>query len=377
MVIFPGKTIGVLGSGQLGRMMALAARRMGYRIVVYSPDKNTPAGAVADLEISAPYEHKNSLLEFAKAVDVVTVEFENIPASSLELLGQHVPVRPKASVLSICQHRLSEKNFLFENKIPVTPFRAVKNLNDATAALKDLGPQAVLKTAGFGYDGKGQRMIRKAEDLTKAISELSGSDFILESLVDYRAEASVVCARGVSGEYADWGVIENRHSHHILDVSSWPAELPDEIQREASRWAKVIVDKLGVIGVFCVEFFVTKDNQVWVNELAPRPHNSGHLTIEASVTSQFEQQVRAICGLPLGSTERILPAAMANLLGDRWLGKKFETTAFFAEPSVKLHLYGKEEARVGRKMGHLTALANSVAEARDKVIKTRETFSGA
>ncbi len=360
--ILPGTTIGVLGSGQLGRMLAIAARQMGYRVHIFSPETDTPAGQVADKEIAAPYGDLAAVEEFAKGVDVVTFEFENIPYPTAQAAAKHAIVRPDGRVLHTTQHRLREKDFLSSSGFPVTPYRAVRTVEQLRDAFAALGP-GVLKTASFGYDGKGQSKILSAADIPSAIGSASEIDLIYEQLVDFDREVSVVAARGVSGEFAHWGVIENRHVNHILDLSISPADVPAAVYREATDIARGVLEKLDVVGVLCVEFFLTKSGKVLINELAPRPHNSGHLTIDACVTSQFEQQVRAVCGLPLGSTRQFAPAAMVQLLGDQWTAGEPKWAAACAIPTAKLHLYGKCDPRPGRKMGHLTATGSSVEEA--------------
>jgi len=371
-VIAPGATIGVLGSGQLGRMFAIAARRMGYRVHTYSPDDDTPTGQVADWETTATYDDLESVRIFAQQVDVVTFEFENIPAATVEKAAEFAPVRPGGSVLFTTQNRLREKMFLSEAGFPVAPFRMVRSLAELEQSLVELGTPAILKTAGWGYDGKGQSRIDAPEQAAAAWQAVEMQDAVLEGFVDFQCEASVVAARGLDGQLVDYGVIGNTHRNHILDLSVAPADLPVEVSREAVRIARAVLEALEVVGVLCVEFFVTRDGSLVINELAPRPHNSGHLTFDASLTSQFEQQLRAICGLPLGSTELVRPAAMANLLGDVWTGGEPNWSAACRFPEVKLHLYGKEQARPGRKMGHLTALAADPHAALEIVRRARE-----
>jgi 5-(carboxyamino)imidazole ribonucleotide synthase len=361
--ILPGAKIGVLGSGQLGRMFAMAARRMGYLVHTFSPDTDTPTGQVADIEITASYDDLEAVRAFARGVEVVTFEFENIPATTVDAVAEFVPVRPSGLALHTAQHRIREKTFLARSGFPVTPFRHIHTLEELRAGLDALGLPCVLKTAGFGYDGKGQRLIKSEAETDEAFNALAGREAILEAFVDFAREVSVVCARGADGATAHYGVIENRHERHILDCSSAPARVSPTIAQQAAEIAASILEQLDVVGVLCVEFFLTRDEKLFVNEIAPRPHNSGHLTIDACVTSQFEQQVRAVCGLPLGTTEQLRPAAMANLLGDIWQQGAPDWRAACAVPNVKLHLYGKHEARYGRKMGHLTALADTTDEA--------------
>jgi 5-(carboxyamino)imidazole ribonucleotide synthase len=369
--ILPGSTIGVLGSGQLGRMFAIAARRMGYRVHTFSPETDTPTGQVADVEVQASYEDLDAVREFTRHVHVVTFEFENIPAATVDAVAEHVSVRPSGAVLHTTQHRLREKTFLARAGFPVTPFRPVANLADLQSGVHDLGLPAVLKTAGFGYDGKGQSKLTSLNDGEAALRALEGQEAILEAFVDFEREVSVVAARGLDGTFAHYGVIENAHRRHILDVSIAPAVVSPKIAEEAVTMARAILDALAVVGVLCVEFFLTRDGKLLVNELAPRPHNSGHLTVDACVTSQFEQQLRAVCGLPLGLTAQYRPAAMANLLGDLWQHGEPNWQAACAFPEVKLHLYGKLVPRLGRKMGHLTALATSAGAAAKLVCAAR------
>jgi 5-(carboxyamino)imidazole ribonucleotide synthase len=377
--LLPGATIGVLGSGQLGRMFAMAARRMGYLVHTYSPETDTPTGQVADVEVTAPYEDLDAVRDFARRVEVVTFEFENVPAATVEAIAGIVPVRPDGATLYTTQHRLREKTFLARAGIPVTPFRHVRTLAELDDALDALGCPAVLKTAGFGYDGKGQRLIKQRAESAEAFNSLGGQEAVLEAFVDFEREVSVVCARSANGEVAHYGVIENLHERHILDCSIAPARVSAEEAREATQIAGRLLEQLSLVGVLCVEFFLTRDGfgggKLFVNELAPRPHNSGHYTIDACVTSQFEQQVRAVCGLPLGATEQLRPAAMANLLGDIWQRGEPDWRAACAAPHVKLHLYGKHEARAGRKMGHLTALAPTTDEALRVVRAARESLT--
>jgi 5-(carboxyamino)imidazole ribonucleotide synthase len=356
-------------------MFAIAARRMGYRVHTFSPDSDTPTGQVADREYEHAYCQLDAVREFARGVSVVTFEFENVPAEAVEAAAQLVPVRPSGSVLYTTQNRLREKTFLKARGFPVTPFRHVITQEDLCAALKEIGLPAILKTAGFGYDGKGQTRIASASSITHAFAALGGHEGVLEAFVDFEREVSVVAARGAAGEFAHYGVIENTHSRHILDLSVAPARVGAETEREAIEIARAILEALDVVGVMCVEFFLTRAGRLLVNELAPRPHNSGHFTFDASVTSQFEQQLRAVCGLPLGSTELLRPAAMANLLGDLWQQGEPRWRAALAMPDVKLHLYGKTEARIGRKMGHLTALAATPEQAARTALAARDALT--
>jgi 5-(carboxyamino)imidazole ribonucleotide synthase len=361
--ILPGATLGMLGSGQLGRMFAIAARRLGYRVHVLSPDSDTPTGQVADVEVRADYRDLDRVAEFARTVSVVSFEFENVPAETTEVCRKYCPVRPAGSVLFTSQNRLREKTFLRDAGLPVTPFIAVRSVEELTAGLQQQGAPAVLKTADWGYDGKGQVVVRSLEDAAKAWSSLNVPQAILEKFIDFECELSVVAARGLDGQFVSYGPMGNSHSHHILDISVCPALVSPSIAAEAVEIARGVLETMDVVGVMCVEFFLTRSGQLLINETAPRPHNSGHLTIDAHVTCQFEQQVRAICGLPLGSSDLRSPSAMANLLGDVWDGGEPDWVLALSHPNLKLHLYGKQEARAGRKMGHLTVLAASVEEA--------------
>ena len=370
--ILPGATVGVLGSGQLGRMFALTARRLGYRVHTFSPDTDTPTGQVADREVVAAYEDLDAVRDFARQVSVVTFEFENVPAETAEVVAALVPVRPGGVVLHVAQNRLREKRFLAQHGIPCAPFRHVTTRAGLETALNELGTPAILKTAGFGYDGKGQARINRPDEAEAVWEELGGQECVLEGFVAFEREVSVVAARGLDGAFAHYGLIENAHIGGILDVSVCPAPaVPPTVAAESVAIARAVFEALDVVGTLCVEFFLTSDGRLLVNEIAPRPHNSGHLTIDAHVTSQFEQQLRAVCGLPLGSTEPLRPAAMANLLGDVWAAGTPDWARALAMPNVKLHLYGKEDARPGRKMGHLTALADTPENAAHLVREAR------
>jgi 5-(carboxyamino)imidazole ribonucleotide synthase len=370
-VIPPGSTLGVLGSGQLGRMFTIAARRLGYRVHVLSPDDDTPTGQVADLEIRAAYEDLDAVAQFARGVSVVTFEFENVPAATTDACERFAPVRPAGSVLYTTQNRIREKEFLRRAGIPVTPFWPVHSKDDLIAAARETASSGVLKTAAWGYDGKGQSRISSQADLDQVWPRFSGSDAIWESFIDLACEISVVAARGCDGQIVTYGPIQNSHRNHILDIAVCPADVSQTIANEAIDIARQIMLRLDVIGVLCVEFFVDQSDRLMVNELAPRPHNSGHLTIDACTTCQFEQQVRAVCGLPLGSPRQHRPAAMANLLGDLWQHGPPNWPAALAHDDVKLHLYGKAEPRHGRKMGHLTALGDTPREAAEQVMAAR------
>ncbi len=373
-MILPNSTIGIFGSGQLGRMFAVEARKMGYRVHTFSPDTDTPTGQIADSETVADYTDLNAVGEFSKSVDVITYEFENVPSLTIETAAEFVAVHPKGEVLHTTQNRLREKTFLSANGFPVVPFRHIKTLDDLSRGVEDLGTPCVLKTAGFGYDGKGQTKIEVGGEIEKAFANLNGREAVLEGFIDFEKEVSVVAARDRNGNFADYGVIENEHENHILDISFAPAMVSEKIFREAVEIAREVAEKFDYVGTLCVEFFLTKDGNLIINEIAPRPHNSGHLTFGACVTSQFEQQLRAVCGLPLGSTEFYSRSAMANILGDLWKTGEPVWQNALKFPNVKLHLYGKSDARIGRKMGHLTAVSKSTENAVELIKAARQSL---
>ena len=368
--LLPGAAVGVLGGGQLGRMLTLVARRMGYRVHVFSPDADSPAGRVSNREWGAHYDDLEAVRGFGRSVDAVTLEFENIPAETVEELSSLVPVRPGLRALRTTQNRLREKEFLRAAGFPVAAFRGVADRASLAAAVQEVGVPAVLKTAGFGYDGKGQTRISTPEDADAAWDALGGGA-VLEAWVGFEMEISVVAARGLDGSFAHYGAVRNTHHRHILDLTVAPAGVPPGVEQEAVGITGGIFEELGVVGAACVEFFLAAGGELLVNEIAPRPHNSGHWTIEGAATSQFEQQLRAVCGLPLGSTHRAEPAAMANLLGDLWTGGEPDWPAALAAPGASLHLYGKREPRPGRKMGHLTVRASTPEEAVRRVLGAR------
>ena len=374
--ILPGATIGVLGGGQLGRMFAMAARRLGYRVHTFAPEHDTPTGQIADVEMSASYDELDRIREFARGVDVVTFEFENVPAQAAAAAAEHALVRPSGRALEIAQHRVREKSFLTSCHLPVAPFAVVTTDAELDAAVSRIGRPSVLKTAALGYDGKGQARLDPDTDAHAAWASLGRQEAVLERFLDLEREISVIGARGVTGEWSHFGPFDNLHRHHILDVSVAPSDVAPAIARDALAATRAVMDALEYIGILCIEFFVTRDGELLINELAPRPHNSGHLTFDASRTSQFEQQLRAICGLPLGSSELLMPAAMANLLGDLWSDGTPDWAAALRCSDVKLHLYGKASPRPGRKMGHLTAMADTAASARALVLRAREALRG-
>ncbi|MCS6877506.1 MAG: 5-(carboxyamino)imidazole ribonucleotide synthase [Geminicoccaceae bacterium] len=350
-MIGPGSTIGILGGGQLGRMTALAAAELGFSCHVFAPEPDSPAFAVARFT-RARYDDENALDAFAASVDVVTVEFENIPVAALERLSRTRPVRPGPSVLAIAQDRLAEKRFLSEHGFPVTPFFAVRSAREAVEAARAAGGRAVLKTRRWGYDGRGQRVIASAAEAQAAFEALGGGELVLEAFVPFEREISVITARRSDGARASYPPVENRHERHILKTTTAPAPVSEALAREAVALAEAIAERLGVVGLLAVEMFVAPGDRLLVNELAPRPHNSGHWTQDACAVSQFQQLVRAICDLPLGDARPFAAAVMENLLGEeveRW-------PQLLAEPGARLHLYGKREVRPERKMGHVTRL---------------------
>lgn len=370
-IFLPGSTIGVMGGGQLGRMFAIAARRMGYRVHTFSPDEDTPTGQLADREVAARYDDAEAVRDFARGIDVLTFEFENIPTQTIEWASEFCEVRPSANVLHICQHRLREKQFLAGAGLPLPRFEAVNNATELAGAMQRVGVPAVLKTAAFGYDGKGQRKIGLREDPAKVWEEFGGSHAVLEQFVEFEKEVSVIVARGFDGKMAAYPVCENVHRNHILDVTFVPAAINSEVDVQARVLAGQVAEQLDLVGLLAVEMFLLKDGSLLINELAPRPHNSGHFSFDASITSQFEQQLRAVCGLPLGSTESLRPSAMVNLLGDIWANGEPDWAGAAALPDVKIHLYGKSEPRPGRKMGHLVAFGSTGEEAANRALAGR------
>ena len=364
--ILPGAVLGVMGSGQLGRMFAIEARKMGYRVHTLSPDSDSPTGQIADREVTAGYDNEAAVRDFAKGISVLTFEFENVPSRTIEWAAEHCIVRPAGRVLHICQHRLREKEFIAGAGLPVAPFRKVNTAAELIAAAEEIGLPGVLKTAAFGYDGKGQRKLMPGDDLGEAWVPFEGATAVLEGFVRFEREISVLVCRGVDGAIATWPVCENEHANHILDITYCPARIPESVASAARVLAERVALALDLVGVLAVEMFLLADGSIVINELAPRPHNSGHFSFDASVTSQFAQQVRTICGLPLGSTDSMMPSAMSNLLGDVWLDSRTGTpdwAAALAVPGVHLHLYGKAEPKRGRKMGHITATASDVETA--------------
>ena len=361
--ILPGQTIGILGGGQLGRMLAVAARRSGYRVAVVAPGgAATPCGQVADEAHDA--EPEPALLRhLCEGVAAFTYEFENLSLEAVEAAAERVPVRPSPYALRVTQDRGLEKGFLRDQGLPTVPFESVTGAEAAAAAVERLGGPAVIKSAGLGYDGKGQATVASAAEVPEVWASIGAEEVVVEARIDLAMEVSVVAARGVDGGFVHYGVTENRHRDHILDLSIADADIDPAVANEAVAIARAVGEGLGAVGTYCVEFFIDAAGRLMVNEIAPRPHNSGHLTIEAAPVSQFDQQLRAVCGLPLGGTQRLAPAAMANLLGDVWAAGEPPWGEAFADPQATLHLYGKAQPRPGRKMGHVTVLAGSRDEA--------------
>jgi 5-(carboxyamino)imidazole ribonucleotide synthase len=372
-VIEPGATLGVFGGGQLGRMFTQAAQKMGYRVVVYTDESHSPASQVANETIQSDYLDPVAVREFAEKVDVITLEFENIALEAVARASEIVAVRPGRQVLAVAQHRIREKSTLSQAGFPVTPYCEIRSLAEVESAGEELGWPMIWKTTSWGYDGKGQKKVATPAEAKEAWELLGPEPVIAEKWIPYRAEVSVLVARSPRGEIAVYPTFTNAHANHILDVTTCPTEGElVQIESEARRIACGVAETLGLEGLLCVEFFVSESFGLMINEIAPRPHNSGHLTMEACRTSQFEQQVRAVCNLPLGDTSLIQPAAMVNLLGDVWGDgcPRFEEA--FVESSSYLHLYGKDRARAGRKMGHLTVLDQTAEAAKSRALAIRE-----
>lgn len=364
-MIVPGKTIGILGGGQLGRMMAIAARNMGYKIAVLDPTENSPCGQIADIEITTAYDDLDGARKLAKHCDVLTYEFENIDKNTAKWLEENLYLPQRADLLEISQHRLKEKENIQKHGLPVAPYRAIDSISDLKQAVAELGLPAVLKTCRGGYDGKGQVVIRHHEQIEESFATLKNSgELVLEKWITFDKELSVIVSRSVSGEVATFPVAENIHRNNILHQTIVPARIDEEIQEKAKTLAIKLAQGLDMVGTLAVEMFLTKERELYINEIAPRPHNSGHYTMEACETSQFEQHIRAICDLPLGKTTLLKPVVMVNILGEH-LEKVLEKLDQF--DTAKLHLYGKKEAKTGRKMGHLNVLANTTDEALEKI----------
>lgn len=374
-IFYPGSRLGIFGGGQLGRMFAHAAQRLGYQVVVFSPEPNCPASQVVRETIQADYEDPQAVRRFAESVDVISLEFENIPLDAVARAAEITPVRPGYHTLSVAQHRIREKTTLQQAGFTVTPFFEITSLADLDKAVEEIGFPMVLKTASWGYDGKGQRKVSNVREATAAIELLGPSSIIAEKMIPFIAEASILVARTPLNDVAVFPMFFNEHANHILDITRCPA--PPEIlhlSKQAEEMGCAVASALGCIGLLCIEFFIDENHQLMINEIAPRPHNSGHLTMEACKTSQFEQQVRAICNLPLGDTSLVQPAAMANLLGDVWNSGQPRFDLLLGNSGAFLHLYGKQAPRPGRKMGHLTCLESTSDLASQKARKLRDAL---
>jgi 5-(carboxyamino)imidazole ribonucleotide synthase len=373
-VILPGATVGVLGGGQLGRMFTLQARTMGYGVVVLDPDPASPAGAVANRHIRAPYDDERALSDLSESCAAITTEFENVPAAALQTLTRSSLVRPPVEAVATSQDRIAEKSFLQSHGIPTAKFRAVRDLRELKTAVTALRLPALLKTSRFGYDGKGQALVKSEEDAVRAFQRFGGVPCVLEERLALECELSVVLARGVDGDVAPFPVAENQHRDGILETSVVPARVPEAMAREARELATGLAEEMEYVGVLGVELFVANGSRLLVNEMAPRPHNSGHYTLDACSTDQFEQQLRALCGLPLARPWLLSPVAMINLLGDLWADGEPRWEEALSRPGVRLHLYGKAEARPGRKMGHLNCLATDSDRALATALETRDAL---
>ncbi len=370
-MILPGGTIGLLGGGQLGRMLTLRAREMGYRIVVLEPDPLSPAAAVAQRHLCAPYDDPIALDKLAALADAVTLEFENVPADALRILAERVPVRPDATAVAVAQDRIAEKTFFRDHGFATAPFREVASEAALPDALRAVGAPALLKTSRLGYDGKGQAPVASAAEARQAFRALGGVPCVLERRLTLERELSVTLARGADGLTACFPVAENVHRAGILDSTTVPAGVPEPLRLVALARATRLADALAYVGVLAVEMFVAEGGDLYLNEIAPRPHNSGHYTLDACVTDQFEQQLRALCGLALGEPTLLQPVVMLNLLGDLWGQGPIRWDEALAVPGVKLHLYGKKEPRPGRKMGHVNVLGPTVEEALERARRVR------
>lgn len=362
-MILPGATLGMLGGGQLGRMFTIAARTMGYRVMVLDPDPFSPAGQVADIHLCADYQNETALSQMGSECAAVTTEFENVPAQTLRALAQHCPVKPGAEAVEIAQNRMAEKSWLHAHGFATAPFAVVAEQAEIAAACAQVGFPAVLKVSRFGYDGKGQARVASLDEAQAAFAAMAGEVCVLEKMLTLECELSVILGRNEAGACALYPVSENIHEAGILAISIVPARVDPTLAQTARATAQAIADQLGYCGVMAVEFFVVDGGQLVVNEIAPRPHNSGHYTLDACLTSQFEMQVRTLCNLPIGATMQHTPAVMVNLLGDLWGDSQPNWAALLQHPAAKLHLYGKQSARPGRKMGHFTCVDTSLEAA--------------
>lgn len=359
-MILPGATIGVLGGGQLGRMFVVAARTMGYKTVVLDSDKNSPAGLIADQHICTGYEDEAGLKQMAEICDAVTTEFENVPAASLRLLSKSCFVSPSAESVEIAQNRGREKDYARQAGLETTPFKTIFSASDIASAVEITGFPSIIKLSSLGYDGKGQAIVRSTEEVENKFKEFGSVECVLEKMLDLKQEVSVILGRNADGDVSVFPVAENVHVNGILHTSTVPANISEEVTAQAQKQAMALANSMNYVGILAVEFFVTGDDHLVFNEMAPRPHNSGHYTLDATVTSQYEQQVRSLCGLPTGDASLTSPVVMVNLLGDLW---PVDWSELMSVNNLKLHMYGKEEARPGRKMGHYNVLADSTVTA--------------
>jgi 5-(carboxyamino)imidazole ribonucleotide synthase len=376
-VILPDSTLGVLGGGQLGRMFCVAARTMGYRVWVLDPDPGSPAGSIADRHLKADYLDHAALEDMAEHCAAISTEFENVPAETLEFLESRTPVRPGSRAVAIARDRILEKTFIRDQGLATAPFFAIEKSADLHTACAGLNMPALLKTAQLGYDGKGQFAVNNIEDALLGFQQLQEMPCVLEERVELQQEFSVILARSIHGDVAVYPLGENVHVNGILDTTCVPANVQTETAEQAEAMATRLAEAMQYCGVLAVEFFLTRSGELLINEMAPRPHNSGHYTLDAALTSQFEQQVRTLCGLPPGSTELLSPVVMVNILGDLWTDGTPHWEQVFKHPGAKLHLYGKHHARPGRKMGHYNCLAEDLSQANGIAQEIRAALSQA
>ena len=375
-MILPGATLGLLGGGQLGRMFTIAARTMGYEVMVLDPDPESPAAAFATEHLCAPYTDAAALARLASGCAAVTTEFENVPATSLQSIAEHIPVRPSAENIHIARDRILEKKTIRDIGLDTVDYHVIQTESDLDHALQNISLPAILKTATLGYDGKGQIVISEAAELKKAYQKLGSTPCVLEQRIELACEISVVLARSVCGHIETFNAAENRHHNGILDISIIPARVGAEVASSAERMARMLAEELDYCGVLAVEFFVDKNDRLMINEMAPRPHNSGHFTLDASLTDQFQQQVRTLCGYRPGKTDLTSSAVMVNILGDAWEEGNPEWNELLKKPGVFLHLYGKKEPRTGRKMGHFTCVGDTVDDLLNQAYTLKKILPG-
>ena len=374
-MILPNATLGVLGGGQLGRMFTLAAYSMGYRVVVLDPDPHSPAGQIADQHIKSDYRDHAALQLLGDECAAVTTEFENVPAESMEYLEKFCAVRPNAEAVRIAQDRIREKTFVLDHGLATAAFAAIYEDADIVTAIETLNAPLLMKTASLGYDGKGQIQVNTLAEARTAFEQLGNTACVLEEMIDLEREISVILARSINGQTAVYPVGENRHVSGILDTTIVPAALDASLGEKAIDMATRLADSINYCGILAVEFFCTRQGELLINELATRPHNSGHYTVDACATSQFEQQVRMMCGLPPGDTQLLSPVVMTNLLGNIWKDSEPDWQQVLNESQAHLHLYGKKEARPGRKMGHINCLAMDIEQALATTTQIRTALS--